>query len=528
MSDEYEPESIDPPPPWESAGKRGGERRGKDLRRNTKPLGPASRRLARKLNTRRRLLVIGAVSLALLVVALLSFWQLGERGPFATQSLQMTPPISLAELATEYPELATILSDPKLDSAYKDFLVAYQDGGGEAALELARQRGLLNANGDLRLTLELSSDQSGPLQQELEANGIQVTAVSGNLMDVAVPLGLLERLMAAGTADNLLSTITNLEHVERIRLPQEDIPDQEGQETPAASPSAVETPAAAAPMPEAGPDILGSKSFMIGLGVLLCVVAPLLLGLGVYLLVSGLGLSRRKIAATDTPPSVANEAGSAPITGQAVWMPPASPPAQEALPPVIPGQTPPPTVPEAARPRSAESAVTVPEAVHTKSPAPIQAAQTGKHQPPLPAGAETMREESQRPEGGPVEPADAPTVRPAAAERSQGGEAQSPPPTVPAESPMLAAPCRRCGFANRPGAKFCASCGASLQPDEPPMEPMGPALVGTPTPQPTKAPPTVTDKPVDSAPAERPTFCWNCGQRLRPTSLFCPYCGDRI
>ena len=33
-------------------------------------------------------------------------------------------------------------------------MIVYQQDGGEAAYELAQKRGLLNANGDLRLTLE--------------------------------------------------------------------------------------------------------------------------------------------------------------------------------------------------------------------------------------------------------------------------------------------------------------------------------------------------------------------------------------
>src|SRR3972149_11531408 len=44
-----------------------------------------------------------------------------------------TPPPSLEELATQYPELAPILSDPAFSSAYKEFVVAYQTGGVEAA-----------------------------------------------------------------------------------------------------------------------------------------------------------------------------------------------------------------------------------------------------------------------------------------------------------------------------------------------------------------------------------------------------------
>ena len=60
-------------------------------------------------------------------------------------------------------------------------MLAYQQGGGEAAYELAQKRGLLNANGDLRLTLELDTNDTASLAAELEAKGFQVTAIQRQL-----------------------------------------------------------------------------------------------------------------------------------------------------------------------------------------------------------------------------------------------------------------------------------------------------------------------------------------------------------
>ena len=51
---------------------------------------------------------------------------------------EITPPQSLSELAEQYPALAHILTDSELDSVYKEFLVAYEEGGRDAAVELAR------------------------------------------------------------------------------------------------------------------------------------------------------------------------------------------------------------------------------------------------------------------------------------------------------------------------------------------------------------------------------------------------------
>ena len=60
-------------------------------------------------------------------------------------SVTFTPPPDLKELAQQFPRLEKILNNPELDSVYKDFLVAYERGGTEAAELLARQRGLLTA-----------------------------------------------------------------------------------------------------------------------------------------------------------------------------------------------------------------------------------------------------------------------------------------------------------------------------------------------------------------------------------------------
>ncbi len=179
----------------------------------------------------RNMAILAALSLVMLILAVAGTWYVFNRFSNPGTDLQFTPPASLDDLAAEYPELAPLLKDPKLGSAYKDFFVAYQKGGPDAAYELAQKRGMLNANGDLRLTLELDTTDTGALQAELEANGIQVATVSGNLMDVVVPIDLLEQAMASDSAAALLQGISGLEHIVRIRLPITTIQDQGGVET---------------------------------------------------------------------------------------------------------------------------------------------------------------------------------------------------------------------------------------------------------------------------------------------------------
>lgn len=192
------------------------------LPQHTRPLKEASALPSKPLPPpRSRLLILGAILFSLLMLALASvgLWLWWGQRTAEIGNLVAPPLTSLEELATEYPELAHLLLDPKLGSVYKDFLLAYEREGPQAALELARKRGLLNDDGDLMLTLELDTNDTAPLQAELEANGIRVTAVSGNLMDIVIPMETLTQLASGDSAGELLSRITNLQHIRRIRMP---------------------------------------------------------------------------------------------------------------------------------------------------------------------------------------------------------------------------------------------------------------------------------------------------------------------
>ncbi|MEA3308175.1 MAG: hypothetical protein U9Q70_01505 [Chloroflexota bacterium] len=113
---------------------------------------------------------------AILLLAAGIFYLTAQTTPLAAPTpalptlpaLELPPPPSLAELAEQYPHLAPILTDPELDSVYKEFLLAYNEGGEEAALELARRRGLLTTEGDIRITLVLDTEDNAPLVVQLE------------------------------------------------------------------------------------------------------------------------------------------------------------------------------------------------------------------------------------------------------------------------------------------------------------------------------------------------------------------------
>lgn len=226
MAIDPDPSSREDPARPEMPGSTG------EVQRNTRPLAGDQKKWLQWAATRRGMLTLGAVSALMLIVALAGGWYfLRLRNAGSSQNLQFTPAASLSELATEYPELANILTDEKLDSVYKDFMLAFQEGGGEAAYELAQKRGLLNARGDLRLTLELDTEDTASLAHELEAKGFQVTATSGNLMDIAIPIDLLARAVEEDRPEELFQGISGLKHIVRIRLPVISIQDEGSVET---------------------------------------------------------------------------------------------------------------------------------------------------------------------------------------------------------------------------------------------------------------------------------------------------------
>ena len=138
---------------------------------------------------------------------------------------ELNPPASLDELAELYPDLASILTDPELGSVYKQFLVAYEEGGKEAALELAHRRGLLTPDGDVRVNLLLDTEDHTALVAQLEATGVQVIGAHKNQIDLAVPIALVEAQLQTEDPGAIFARLTELEHVIAVRLPIQRVGD---------------------------------------------------------------------------------------------------------------------------------------------------------------------------------------------------------------------------------------------------------------------------------------------------------------
>jgi hypothetical protein len=132
-------------------------------------------------------------------------------------NIKITPPPDLHTIAEEvrqdYPELADLLENPELGSVYKDFYLAYKNGGEEAAIALARQRGILNNNNEIEMTLVLDTEDSDALVSQLEAEGVIVKGVYRNKINIAVPVSVIQEQVKAEQPDLIVERISNLDHV---------------------------------------------------------------------------------------------------------------------------------------------------------------------------------------------------------------------------------------------------------------------------------------------------------------------------
>lgn len=145
--------------------------------------------------------------------------------PVPTIELTLPPP--LADLAEQYPALAHLLVNSELDSVFKEFLVAWQEGGELAALELAYQRGLLDENDRVRLTLILDTDDSDVLIAQLEGVGVEVIAAYHNQIDIAIPLSLVQEQIESGDPGAVFAQLSELEHVVKLQFPRRSQSDRD-------------------------------------------------------------------------------------------------------------------------------------------------------------------------------------------------------------------------------------------------------------------------------------------------------------
>ena len=179
---------------------------------------------------RSRLILISLIA-ALVVIGAVWVFGPGRVQPSTTLGtlappplVTFTPPPDLKELAKQFPRLEKILNNPELDSAYKDFLIAYERGGTDAAELLARQRGLLTPDNQIRVTLMLDTDNSAALVTELQNLGVIVRGTYRDLIDIGIPLELIVKTAESQEPGKVFDQITQLEHVINLQLPMPSKP----------------------------------------------------------------------------------------------------------------------------------------------------------------------------------------------------------------------------------------------------------------------------------------------------------------
>lgn len=187
----------------------------------------------------------------------------GDVGSVDTSGLDLSESPVLAELVEEYPELAALLTNLditdeetlrevyrlllqtyedegframrevmgrtglltalKLDSAYLDFVLAYETDGFDAAVDLARERELVTENDELRLLLVLDTEDEAVIEAEvdpiLEANNIVKLQSYGNEMEIGIPLDELEEATNSEDAIVRLVQLAYTPHVVGVRAP---------------------------------------------------------------------------------------------------------------------------------------------------------------------------------------------------------------------------------------------------------------------------------------------------------------------
>jgi len=156
-------------------------------------------------------------TLTLLTTGAAIWWLLRGRASDFPAPPAVPVGVKLDELATRYPQIALLLRDPKVGSAIKDFIIAYNSGGPEAAKTYARESGFMNADDDITLRVLTTSDDTAQLELELKALKVQVVDKTDRELSVVIPWAVVQANVAAGrTPDAIINSISKINTVRAI------------------------------------------------------------------------------------------------------------------------------------------------------------------------------------------------------------------------------------------------------------------------------------------------------------------------
>jgi hypothetical protein len=115
-----------------------------------------------------------------------------------------------------------------LSSAYKEFLVKYEEEGEEAALELARERGIVVTDEEeeyVHLILILDTEDHSEVVEEVGKYGGKVFSAYEERVSVGVPVEMVRQQLTTEDPGAIFEDLTGFEHVIAVRLPEPMIPD---------------------------------------------------------------------------------------------------------------------------------------------------------------------------------------------------------------------------------------------------------------------------------------------------------------
>jgi subtilisin family serine protease len=128
---------------------------------------------------------------------------------------------ALEDLGSKHPNLKKLAEDPKVGSVIKEFAEAYSTGGVPRAKEFARERGFMNGDDDITLTVLTENDETAELEASIKELKAVVVGRGDSQIDVQIPWSVVEDEAKSGRPpEELLEKVANLKNVRGI-LPME-------------------------------------------------------------------------------------------------------------------------------------------------------------------------------------------------------------------------------------------------------------------------------------------------------------------
>jgi len=123
-----------------------------------------------------------------------------------------------------------ILESLNMDTAYFDFILAYDNGGFEAAEKMARERGLVSADNELILVVKLDTEDPA-VASEVTAKfqqiiiGAKILTSRPPSMEVGIPLDNLKTLKS-DEAFKMFMALSHIDHIIGIKAPNILVPNE--------------------------------------------------------------------------------------------------------------------------------------------------------------------------------------------------------------------------------------------------------------------------------------------------------------